>query len=261
MIHVDLKPETKEFSTSQAVIDDMGATKIREIWCEFIPWQTPASQEGRYTIHGYGRNDMKLYIGLTSDLDDKYTHTITVPSSLPSTIYGCKVYLSSEHDSVFVLTWGYISNYMGGNLPGRWVSDRDIYVPGTLPSIGAAVAYELSSGTTVQIPQFSLVFRSLTESNTIWHNGVGTIDTVKYYLSEELTRLAFINALADGSRQHVKVKFPSSKYRIEFNESQIESSGISISTQMNEGNVFRFGSAYSTQVTIPLIDYHSTQPE
>ena len=37
--------------------------------------------------------------------------------------------------------WAYIQNYQGEPISGEWMSDRDVYVEGTLPTIGASVIY------------------------------------------------------------------------------------------------------------------------
>ena len=43
-----------------------------------------------------------------------------------------------------VKTHEHIASYNGETLPGWWMSDRDTYAPGTSPSIGASVTYELA---------------------------------------------------------------------------------------------------------------------
>lgn len=45
-------------------------------------------------------------------------------------------------------TKGYIASYAGEALPGKWISDRDVYVAGATPTTGAQVVYELSTPTT-----------------------------------------------------------------------------------------------------------------
>lgn len=45
--------------------------------------------------------------------------------------------------------WGYIASYDGETLPGEWISDRDVYAPGTTPTTGAEVAYKLATPTTI----------------------------------------------------------------------------------------------------------------
>lgn len=45
---------------------------------------------------------------------------------------------------VLTVTHGQIASYAGETLPGKWVSDRDVYAPGTTPTTGAQVVYELA---------------------------------------------------------------------------------------------------------------------
>lgn len=61
--------------------------------------------------------------------------------SLPETIYGGSVNATTGEG---MKTWDYIASYAGESLPGEWISDRDAYAAGTVPTIGAAVAYRLA---------------------------------------------------------------------------------------------------------------------
>jgi hypothetical protein len=45
--------------------------------------------------------------------------------------------------------WGYIASYDEETLPAEWISDRDVYAPGTTPTTGAEVCYKLSTPTTI----------------------------------------------------------------------------------------------------------------
>lgn len=44
-----------------------------------------------------------------------------------------------------------IASYNGETLPGEWISSMDVYAPGTTPTTGAQVVYELASSQTVQL--------------------------------------------------------------------------------------------------------------
>jgi len=46
--------------------------------------------------------------------------------------------------------WGYIASYDEETLPGEWISDRDVYAPGTTPTTGAEVCYKLATPTTIE---------------------------------------------------------------------------------------------------------------
>jgi hypothetical protein len=63
--------------------------------------------------------------------------------------------------------WGYIVSYNGETLPGEWISSMDEYAPGTTPTIGAEVAYELATPTTEPITPTNLPIKSLFGYNHI----------------------------------------------------------------------------------------------
>ena len=86
--------------------------------------------------------------------------------ALPETIYGGKVDAVTGMGSK---EWGYIASYNGESLPGEWISDRDVYAPGTTPTTGAQVAYKLTSPETFKVSQFSIP--SLGSKNTFFTNG------------------------------------------------------------------------------------------
>ena len=66
-----------------------------------------------------------------------------------------------------------IASYNGETLPGEWISSMDVYAPGTTPTTGAQVVYELASSQTVQLtPQ--QVF-SLLGANNVWADTNGDV--------------------------------------------------------------------------------------
>lgn len=65
----------------------------------------------------------------------------TVALTLPRTIYGGTVDAVTGEGQE---TWKLIDSYAGEDLPGKWISDRDVYDTGTTPTTGAQVAYILT---------------------------------------------------------------------------------------------------------------------
>lgn len=65
----------------------------------------------------------------------------TTALTLSRTIYGGTVDAVTGNGQE---TWKLIDSYAGESLPGKWISDRDVYVSGTTPTMGAQVAYILS---------------------------------------------------------------------------------------------------------------------
>lgn len=65
----------------------------------------------------------------------------TAALTLPRTIYGGTVDAVTGEGQE---TWQLIDSYAGENLPGKWISDRDVYASGTAPTTGAQVAHKLA---------------------------------------------------------------------------------------------------------------------
>lgn len=95
--------------------------------------------------------------------------SLTIP--FPQTIYGGYVDLV---EGEVVETWVSIASYGGETLPGRWMSDRDVYSAGTIPTTGAQVAYELATSNVYSLtPQ---VIKTLKGINSIWSDANGNIE-------------------------------------------------------------------------------------
>lgn len=97
---------------------------------------------------------------------EPYQTGTTATLTLPETIYGGTVDAVTGEGSK---TWGFISSYNGESLPGEWISDRDVYVPGTTPTAGAQVAYKLATPDSFKVSQVTIP--SLKGENTFFTNG------------------------------------------------------------------------------------------
>ncbi len=89
--------------------------------------------------------------------EDADEYTVTVPAAAGD-VYGFKY---NPILGKLYVTSGYINSYNGETLPSGWISDRDIYAEGTVPSTGAEVVYQLDDEdieeydiTPVDIPMF-----------------------------------------------------------------------------------------------------------
>lgn len=82
----------------------------------------------------------KIEVGTSITPYSKYTGQ-TATLTLPRTIYGGTVDAVTGEGKE---TWKLIDSYAGEDLPGKWISDRDVYAAGTTPTIGAQVAYILT---------------------------------------------------------------------------------------------------------------------
>ena len=63
-------------------------------------------------------------------------------------------------------TKGYIAAYAGEELPGAWISDRDVYTPDTSPTTGAEIVYDLAVPVEYQLTPVQV--NSLAGQNNIW---------------------------------------------------------------------------------------------
>lgn len=68
---------------------------------------------------------------------------IDFPESI-GTVYGGSLNVTT---GVLTVTYGYIDSYTGETINSVWVSDRDVYVEGTVPTTGAQVIYVLDTPT------------------------------------------------------------------------------------------------------------------
>lgn len=101
---------------------------------------TPSSSNHR-TISGV----ISVTVTRTGGSDSQ---SVTISTGAAGTVYGGKINVTKGE---LVITWGIYSSYNGQTLPGRWISDRDVYSNESVPSNGAQVIYELSSYQTYQI--------------------------------------------------------------------------------------------------------------
>ena len=118
--------------------------------------------------------------------------------ALPETIYGGTV---DAVTGVGSKTWGYIASYNGESLPGEWISDRDVYAPGTTPTTGAQVAYKLATPEPFQATGNQPI-PALEGENTVYTDGDSlTVSGRTNPLSTIQTMQAQITALQDQATQ------------------------------------------------------------
>lgn len=110
----------------------------------------------------------------------------TATLTLPRTIYGGTVDATTGGGQE---TWKLIDNYSGEDLPGKWISDRNVYASGTAPTTGAQVAYKLTepisfTATGAQpIPALSGVNTVLTDADSA--TVTGRADPIKRIIDLE----------------------------------------------------------------------------
>lgn len=141
---------------------DAGTTIDTVVYPSIVPGTTPPTAYSPYT-------------GKTSTL------------TLPTTIYGGTVDAVTGEGQE---TWKLIDSYAGEGLPGKWISDRDVYASGTAPTTGAQVAYKLAESISFtatgaqSIPALSGVNTVLTDADKL--TVTGRADPIK--IIEELQK-------------------------------------------------------------------------
>lgn len=117
--------------------------------------------------------------------------TNAVYPSFGETIYDAVIDLAKK---TITKTKGYIASYQGETLSGEWASDRDVYVAGTSPTIGAAVLYDLSTPvvTSFDIEDLYFAQEDETYSINVYSNGNCYFNEayIEYY-SSQTSGLAF----------------------------------------------------------------------
>ena len=118
--------------------------------------------------------DVNIYPVLLNSTDEY--ETLPVTWTTHGIIYGGYVDLVTGE---VWKEWEEIASYDGETIPGRWLSDRDVYTAGSTPTTGAQVVYELATPTliTTLTPQ---QINALKGNNTVWSDGNGDCE-VTYF--------------------------------------------------------------------------------
>lgn len=114
-------------------------------------------------LDGVSVESFMVEIGSTPTAYEPYQPGTTATLTLPETIYGGTLDVGT---GTLTVTQAEIESYNGENLPGQWISDRDIYTPGTQPSIGAQVVYALAESQTFQLAPQQII--ALSGTNTLY---------------------------------------------------------------------------------------------
>ena len=98
----------------------------------------------------------QLEFGSESTAYEAYSiteHTINLSTYAP--IYGATLKAISGD---LIITHGYIASYSGESISGPWISSKDVYTEGSLPSTGAQVVYPLNTPIEHHIAAQSITF-------------------------------------------------------------------------------------------------------
>ena len=92
--------------------------------------------------------------------------------TLPETVYGGTLDVET---GVVTVEFGHIASYAGEALPGEWISDRDVYSSGAVPTTGAQVVYKLAEPITIQLTPQQIT--ALSGVNTLYTDADGATVT------------------------------------------------------------------------------------
>ena len=106
--------------------------------------------------------NIQLEVGSTATAYEPY-HGNTYSADFGQTVYGGTL---DWQTGVLTVTHGQIAAYAGESLPGAWISDRDVYADGAMPTTGAQVVYELATPTTIQLTPQQIT--ALSGTNTLY---------------------------------------------------------------------------------------------
>lgn len=134
-------------------ITTRNSTKYLLTWCYYGGVDTATEAEMLASV--------QFELGSTATPYEPY-NGVNVSIDLGQTVYG-----GTLNPMTGVLTaYPYYASYNGETLTGRWVSDRDKYVAGTTPTIGAQVVDMSGTGAEIQLTPHQV--RSLYGNNSIF---------------------------------------------------------------------------------------------
>lgn len=129
--------------------------------CKFIRWNMHAGS--------YNLSTIQLEKGDSATLYEPFGRSIPISwADKAGTVYGGTLDVLSGK----LTAYPYYASYNGEILTGEWISDRDAYVTGTTPTIGAQVVNIGAEGTEIQLEPHEV--RSLLGANNIFADTGGT---------------------------------------------------------------------------------------
>ena len=176
-----------------------------------------------------GREVVTLY---HSDIDTSDPTEYSIDLSEAETVYGGSLEVIS---GTLTVTHGYIESYSGEELPGAWISDRDVYTEGTLPSFGAQVVYELVTPDQYALPAQTI--KSFAGVNNVWSDAGNVtceycVDVNGYIASEKADYDERLDAL-DTSIGRLRTDFDAHTALTELTITRVISTTYMTDTQFN----------------------------
>jgi hypothetical protein len=118
---------------------------------------------------------ISLYVSQDETNINPIHYDYTLPNNWGS-VYGCIWY---PIQGKIKLNIGYIASYNEETLPGVWMSNKDVYQSGRLPTIGAEVVYELAEEDIIEYTVPTATIPLAAGDNILWLNQ-GYITNIEY---------------------------------------------------------------------------------
>lgn len=148
--------ETADPYTNPQIVDPDGTEEY--VTSNYVPVGHDSTYSLVCPISGY--DEVSAIVSPTTDAEDGQTYT----ADLGRTVYGGTVDLVTGE----VEAYPYYASYNGETLTGEWISDRDPYVAGMSPSIGAQVVNIGAAPVSLTITPQEI--RTLLGANNVWSN-------------------------------------------------------------------------------------------
>lgn len=112
-------------------------TALKQLIIDFEPFQrdTPSTEEPAVIFAP------EFYTVFVSENEEPEGDFNAYAINLGRVVYGGRIDLKNKK---VLVTWEYIEEYDGEELPAEWLSTMDVYAEGTTPTTGAGVAYKIA---------------------------------------------------------------------------------------------------------------------
>lgn len=217
-----------------------------------------------------GINHVTVYLSQGLSIDDISTHSYDIDFILPVERDGETVYeLTTVYGGVLNVTAGIlevsyllIESYNGeelprlggsGELPPVWVSDRDVYDPNGIPSIGAQVIYQIPTSIEYKVQAQQILM--LIGTNNLWSSCDNiSVSTITNIAEQDSTYRLVQDMIENFSRSNAAIASQSSEVNNLYNvslETQKELSDLQTQVAENTRGITRIQDSVEVRVRTP----------
>lgn len=140
-------------------------TALKQLLIDFEPYQrdTPSTEEPA-TIFAPEFYDVFVSENEVGDETEGEFHAYAI--NLGRVVYGGRIDIKNKK---VLVTWEYIEEYDGEELPAEWLSTMDVYEEGATPTTGAGVAYRIAEPYYIDIDD--VVIKTIRAANDCYITG------------------------------------------------------------------------------------------